>query len=226
MDINLKSFGRFAKEYRDGQIIFSEFEMSSTFFLIQSGQVELVKLDGNTEKTLAILKPMEMFGEMAILESSPRSATAIARGNCVLLEFNSKNFESLMLGLPELAMKLLKSFITRMYDSKNRYISLKNQDPLDRLAEIFVQIESELPPDERINNERLLNVSMETLARLSGLTEEQTRQILIELSNEKRIEVRRGGILIKKFSFFADYLKKLTKENSSTTNIPRGRANA
>jgi CRP-like cAMP-binding protein len=226
MDINLKSFGRFAKEYRDGQIIFSEFEMSSTFFLIQSGQVELVKLDGNTEKTLAILKPMEMFGEMAILESSPRSATAIAHGDCVLLEFNSKNFESLMLGLPELAMKLLKSFITRMYDSKNRYISLKNQDPLDRLAEIFVQIESELPPDERVNNERLLNVSMETLARLSGLTEEQTRQTLIELSNEKRIEVRRGGILIKKFSFFADYLKSLTKENSSTTNIPRGRVNA
>ncbi|MDR1232428.1 MAG: Crp/Fnr family transcriptional regulator [Spirochaetaceae bacterium] len=225
MAINLESFARFAKEYRDGQIIFSEFEMSSTFFLIQSGQVELVKLDGNTEKTLAILKPMEMFGEMAILDSSPRSATAIAHGDCVLLEFNSKNFESLMLGLPELAMKLLKSFITRMYDSKNRYIGLKKQDPLDRLAEIFVQIEAELPPDERVNNERILNVSIETLARLSGLTEEQTRQTLIELSDEKRIEVRRGSILLKKFSFFTDYLKSLAKDNSSTASTSRGRTN-
>jgi CRP-like cAMP-binding protein len=211
MDINLESFARFAKKYRDGQIIFSEFEMGDTFFLIQSGQVELIKLDGYTEKTLTILKPMEMFGEMAILESSPRSATAIARGDCTLLEFNHKNFDSLMMGLPELAMKLLKSFITRMYDSKNRYLLLKNQVPRDRLVEIFVQIESELPPEKRIGEERIFDVRAETLARLSGLTEEQTQNTLIELSDEKRIEIRQGNILIKKFSFFPKYLESLAK---------------
>jgi CRP-like cAMP-binding protein len=211
MTLNLASFARFAKTYKDGQIIFSEYEVGDTFFLIQSGQVELIKLDGDTEKTLAILKPMEMFGEMAILESSPRSATAIARGSCTLLEFNSKNFESLMMGLPELAMKLLKSFITRMYDSKNRYLLLKKQDPLDRLAEIFVQIESELPPEKRVGEERLLHVRLETLARLSGLTEDQTQIALIELADEKRIEIRGGDILIKKFSFFVKTLESLPK---------------
>jgi hypothetical protein len=129
----------------------------------------------------------------------------------MILEFNSINFDSLMMGLPELAMKLLKSFITRMYDSKSRYLLLKNQAPRDRLVEIFVQIESELPPEKRINEERILDVHVETLARLSGLTEEQTQNILIELSNEKRIEIRRGNILIKKFSFFLKYLESLAK---------------
>jgi CRP-like cAMP-binding protein len=211
MAINLASFARFAKKYRDGQMIFSEFEKGDTFYLIQSGQVELLKLDGDTQKTLAILKPMEMFGEMAILESSPRSATAIARGNCVLLEFNSKNFQSLMMGLPELALKLLKLFITRMYDSKNRYLLLKKQNPHDRLAETFVRLVSEIPAGNRTGEEQMLNANVELLVRLSGLTEEQTRSALLDFSKEKRIEIRLGRILLKKVSYFQKYLEPLSK---------------
>jgi CRP-like cAMP-binding protein len=205
--INFESFSRFAKKYENGQIIFSEFELGDAFFLIQSGQVELIKLDGDTEKTLAILKPMEMFGEMAILDSSPRSATAIARGECTLLEFNRKNFESLMLGLPELALKLLKSFITRMYDSKNRYFLLKKQDPRDRLVEILIQIEAELPAEKRLGEERVLNVRIKTLSRLSGLTEEQTQNVLDGLAREKRLEFRDEQITIRRFNSFLSYFQ-------------------
>jgi CRP-like cAMP-binding protein len=202
MTLNLGAFARFAKKYPDGQIIFSEFERGDAFFLIQSGQVELIKLDGESVKTLAILKPMEMFGEMAILESSPRSATAIARGDCVLLEFNSKNFESLMMGLPELAINLLKLFITRMHESKKRYLLLKKQNPRDRLVETFLRLEAELPAEKRIGEGRILGASVEVLSRLSGITEEQTRDALLEFSNEKRIEIRQGNILIKKLGYF------------------------
>jgi CRP-like cAMP-binding protein len=211
MAIDLASFARFAKKYRDGQMIFSEFEMGDTFYLIQSGQVELLKLDEGAQKTLAILKPMEMFGEMAILESSPRSATAIAHGDCVLLEFNSKNFQSLMMGLPELAMRLLKLFVTRMYDSKNRYLLFKKQDPHDRLAETFMRLVSEIPVGDRTGEEQMLNVNTELLVRLSGLTEEQTRSALEDFSKEKRIEIRSGRILIKKVSYFQKHLEPLSK---------------
>jgi CRP-like cAMP-binding protein len=206
MALNFASFARFAKQYRDGQIIFAEFEMGDTFFLIQSGSVELIKLDGNTQKTLAILKSMEMFGEMAILEASPRSATAIARGDCVLLEFNGRSFQSFMMGLPELALKLLKLFITRMYDTKNRYRLLKYQNPHDRLAETFVRLLSELPSEKRTGGEsQMLEASVEMLVRLSGLTEEQTRSALEDFSKEKRIEVHMGKILIKKVGYFQRY---------------------
>jgi CRP-like cAMP-binding protein len=211
MAINLASFARFAKKYRDGQMIFSEFEAGNTFYLIQSGQVELLKLDGDTQKTIAILKPMEMFGEMAILESSPRSATAIAHGGCVLLEFNKKNFESLMIGLPKLTMKLLKLFITRMYDSKNRYFLLKKQDTHDRLAETFVQLMSEVPAEKRTGEEQMINANVELLVRLSGLTEEQTRSVLEDFFKENRIEIRMDRILIKKVSYFQKYVSSLPK---------------
>ena len=209
MELNLAAFARFAKKYRDGQMIFAEFELGDTFYLIQSGQVELIKLDGGAQKTLAILKPMEMFGEMAILESSPRSATAIAHGDCVLLEFNSKNFQSLMMGLPELAMRLLKLFVSRMYDSKSRYLLLKKQNPHERLAETFVRLVSEIPAENRTGDEQVINANVELLVRLSGLTEEQTRSALEDFANDKRIEVQMGRILIKKVGYFKKYLQPL-----------------
>jgi CRP-like cAMP-binding protein len=106
MALNLEALNRFAKPFKNGEIFFTEFELGNNFYLIKEGQVELVKIDGDTEKTLTILPENEMFGEMAILEKSPRSATAIAHGYCVLLEFNSTNFQGLMEGLPEMALKL------------------------------------------------------------------------------------------------------------------------
>jgi CRP-like cAMP-binding protein len=201
----LEPFARFAKKFHDGEIIFSEFELGDSFYLIQEGKVELVKLDGNTEKTIAILQPLEMFGEMAILELSPRSATAIARGECILLEFNSKNFQHLMLNLPELALKMLKLFIVRINDSKNRYLKFKKQDPRTRIMEVVAQVEAELPEEKRSGEHITLDMSIATLARLGGLTETQTREVLNELLKEKRIETGRNGIIIKRGSHLWDW---------------------
>jgi CRP-like cAMP-binding protein len=211
MNINMNALGHYAKSYRNGQIIFAEFEVGNTFYLIQSGEVELTKLGENMEKTLAILKPMEMFGEMAILESSPRSATAIARGSCKLLEFDRENFDDLMMRLPEMALKLLKLFITRMHTSKIHYIQIKKQDPLDRLVETFVQLAQGLPAENYVGDVLAVPVEVDTLARLSGLSIEQTRSTLEELSKEKKVEVHTDNILLKKFSFFRKHFDSLSE---------------
>jgi CRP-like cAMP-binding protein len=47
MAMNLEAFTRFAKVFQDGEMIFSEFEPGDSFYLIQSGQVKLVKLIGD-----------------------------------------------------------------------------------------------------------------------------------------------------------------------------------
>jgi CRP-like cAMP-binding protein len=208
MTLNLESFNRFAKQFKNGDIIFSEFELGDTFYLIKEGQVELVKFVENTEKTLTILSVNEMFGEMAILEMSPRSATAIAHGDCVLLEFNSKNFQSLMLGLPELALTLLKSFIARMYEAKNKYRLLSKQDPADRIAEAFVQLDKELPPEKRMGDERTFQITVDSLARLAGMSIEQTRDALNRFMQEKRIMVMRDSVVVNRIAYFQKYVKK------------------
>ena len=117
---DLPAFARFAKNYEPGEVIISEFEPGDCFYLIQSGNVQLVKCVNGSKKNLDVLKPGEFFGEMAILDNSPRSATCMAIGKVRCLEFNKENFELLITGNPQMALLLLKLFCKRIYDQRRR----------------------------------------------------------------------------------------------------------
>ena len=117
MNIDLSKFDRFKVAFQKGDQIFCEYEPGDSFYLIQSGRVQIVKIMGDIEKIVDILHPGEIFGEMAILEEAPRSASAIAIDHVEVLEFNKKNFEIHLRGNPQIAMKLLQTFIKRIYDA-------------------------------------------------------------------------------------------------------------
>ena len=95
MALDMAIFERFAKTFQKGDIIFCEYEPGDTFYLIQTGRVQIVKIMDDIEKIIDILQPGEIFGEMAILEEAPRSATPVAQDKVKALEFNRENFEDL-----------------------------------------------------------------------------------------------------------------------------------
>ena len=140
MSLDLSMFERFAKTFDAGQIIFCEYEPGDSFYLIQSGRVKIVKIFGSIEKTIDILKPGEFFGEMALLENAPRSASIVALDDCKLLEFNRSNFEVLMTGNPQMALKLLGLFAKRIHDQKRRFSILTLADEHARVADVFVML--------------------------------------------------------------------------------------
>ena len=137
---DLSMFNRFSKTFRKGDIIFCEYEPGDTFYLIQAGRVQIVRIIGDLEKNIDILNPAEVFGEMAILEEAPRSATTIALDEVKALEFNRENFEVLMMGNPQIAMKLLKLFIKRIYDQKRRFMILTLDDVEAKVADVFLML--------------------------------------------------------------------------------------
>ncbi|PKL11138.1 MAG: Crp/Fnr family transcriptional regulator, partial [Spirochaetae bacterium HGW-Spirochaetae-6] len=71
----------YVKNFKEGEIIFCEYEPGSTFYLIKKGRVKITKISEKYEKTLDVLGEGSLFGEMAIIEQAPRSATAIAETN-------------------------------------------------------------------------------------------------------------------------------------------------
>ncbi|MBR6062235.1 MAG: cyclic nucleotide-binding domain-containing protein, partial [Spirochaetales bacterium] len=138
MDFGQGFIDRFGKNYKQGDIIFCEYEPGSTFYFLLSGRVKITKISSDTEKILDILEPGEMFGEMAILEEAPRSATIVALDDVRVLEFNKSNFESLMTAKPELAIRLLKMFTKRIYDQKRRLKILILPDDESKIADVFL----------------------------------------------------------------------------------------
>ncbi|HEY7696970.1 MAG TPA: cyclic nucleotide-binding domain-containing protein, partial [Vicinamibacteria bacterium] len=66
------------RRFRQGEVIFRERDRASEAFVIESGRVEISTDVGSERKVLAVLGPGEMFGEMAALDGTERSATAVA----------------------------------------------------------------------------------------------------------------------------------------------------
>ena len=211
--MNLAAFSRFARTFQPGEMIFSEFEPGETFYLIQSGRVQLLKLVGEMEKTLDILQPSEMFGEMAILENSPRSASAIALDTVKVLEFNKQNFEILMLGNPQIALKLLRMFCKRIYDSKRRYMILNLEDPQVKIADVFLMFDESLSDIDRTTVRREFTTNMEEMAHWAGIAVNETRDILINFSNQGRIDILSDRIIVNNINDFSRFVSTKRKKS-------------
>jgi CRP-like cAMP-binding protein len=206
MAMDMSTFGRFARTYQPGEMIFSEFEPGDTFYMIQEGRVELVKVIGDIEKILDIIGPTEMFGEMAILENSPRSATAIALDTVTVLEFNRQNFEILMMGNPQLALKLLRIFAKRIYDSKRRFMILTLTDPQARIADVFLMLDETTPELERWNESREFKTTVDDVARWAGINVAKTREVLSHFLTQRRIEIYPDKIIVKNINDFVRFV--------------------
>ena len=139
------AFDRFAVKFEKGKMIFCEYEPGNSFYLIQQGRVQISKVLGEIEKMIDVLQPGELFGEMAILEEAPRSASAIALDDVVCLEFNRANFAVLMEGNPQIAMKLLKTFVKRIYDQRRRLMILTLPDAVARVCDVFIMLDEARP---------------------------------------------------------------------------------
>ncbi|MBA3462691.1 MAG: Crp/Fnr family transcriptional regulator [Deltaproteobacteria bacterium] len=114
---------RFARDFPAGSVLFEEGQPGDYMYVVQSGEVEIRRQVGETERVLAILPPGEFFGEMAILNGRPRSATAVCKTNARLLVIEGKTFEAMMRARPEIALRIIKALATRL-ESANQHIEL------------------------------------------------------------------------------------------------------
>lgn len=190
------AFDRFAKKYPKGQMIFCEYEPGNSFYLIQEGRIQITKVMGSIEKAIDILQPGELFGEMAILEEAPRSASAIALDNVILLEFNRANFEILMQGNPQIAVTLLRTFVKRIHDQRRRFQILKLNDVQARVADVFLMFyegqTNRAPDQDRFE----FNVTANDVAHWAGLSPDKVRVVINQFAKQRRLEVFPNRIVV------------------------------
>jgi CRP-like cAMP-binding protein len=211
--MDMAAFGRFTRTFKPGEMIFSEFEPGDNFYLIQSGRVQLVKVIGDIERTLDILHPSEMFGEMAILENSPRSATAIAMDDVKVLEFNSQNFEILLMGNPQIALKLLKMFSKRIYGSKRRFMILTLPDPQAKIADVFLMLDETQPDIDKTTERREFKTTVEDIAHWAGMGVPEARETLSHFVTQRRMEIFSDRIILKNINEFSRFVN--SKRNNT-----------
>jgi len=211
VEINLQAFERFAVSYPADEIIFCEYEPGDAFYLIQQGRVQISKIMGDIEKTIDVLQPGEIFGEMAILEEAPRSATTITVEAVKCLEFNRANFEILMRWNPAIALKLLRLFTKRIYDQRRRFMVLTLDDVQARVADVFLMLNEGQPEPQDESDERVFKTTPEDVAHWAGLSPEETRHVLNHFVSQRRLEVMKDRIILKNINEFVRFVSSRRK---------------
>jgi CRP-like cAMP-binding protein len=109
---SLESIARSMRErvYEPGAVIVRQGDPGLGFFLITDGRVEV----SHEDHTIRNLGPGEFFGEMALMEERPRSATVTARARTACLQLVRWDFRALLKENPDLAVKMLEVVVQRL----------------------------------------------------------------------------------------------------------------
>jgi CRP/FNR family transcriptional regulator, cyclic AMP receptor protein len=108
--VNLFRHAQDTKAFAAGQVIFHAGEPGEVMYAVQEGDVDILVGD----KTIDHIGPGGIFGEMALIDNSPRSATAIARTDCKLVEVNHKRFEFMVQQTPRFALTVMQIMAERL----------------------------------------------------------------------------------------------------------------
>ncbi|MEO6219446.1 MAG: cyclic nucleotide-binding domain-containing protein [Ginsengibacter sp.] len=108
------------EEVEAGTVLFREGDIGDCMYIIYKGEVKIHK----SQITLAILKDKEVFGELSLLDSDTRSATATADVDCFLFKIDQEPFYELLEARPEVAKGFIKILCQRLRAQNEKAVKI------------------------------------------------------------------------------------------------------
>jgi len=106
--------GLIKKEFRPGEVIFAEGDVGDEAYIIESGAVEIAKKSGNAELVLSVVEPGEVIGEMALIDKTPRMATARAARKSTLIVIHKDVFNKILGKTDAVVRVILSALLGRL----------------------------------------------------------------------------------------------------------------
>ena len=97
------------RSYVDGEFIFREGETANYAYVLKTGTVEILKIGAAGEEVLAELSPNSIFGEMALIDGVPRSASARSKGDTIITEVTTEAFKGYIQNNPSTALRIMRT---------------------------------------------------------------------------------------------------------------------
>lgn len=210
------------RTYPADSMIFSENEPGKELYIIQSGRIKIQKMVNGQEVMLAVLQAGDIFGEMALLDNKPRSATAVAAEESVMLAINKANFETMVKQKPQLATKLITLLSERLWMAYRQLANLMIQDPVGRLFDTLLTLAEKTHVKIASRTPYTFDIGGSDLLKMVGLDPRKDERFLLELFKNRWLKLDQAKIhcqdlaeLEKQVQF---YRKKATLDKNREKN--------
>lgn len=189
-------FQKYGRTFAPGEKIFAEGEIGAEMFIIQTGKVRISKRSQDVEKTLVVLEDGDFFGEMAVIDKGPRSATATAVDEVKCIALNEELFEQQMQNNARIVKKILKNMSARLRDANKQIENLLIKDVNSRVAHTLLNL-AHKHGGGKAGEIKVDGLSIEELAKAVGMGNEAPKVAeIIAKMEQVRITRMEGNLVV------------------------------
>ena len=207
------------RNYPKDTMIFSESQPGQELYIIQKGSVKITKIVEDKEILIAILKTGDIFGEMSLLENKPRSASAMAFEDSVIMAVNKINFERMVSQQPQMITRLTQLLSERIWLMYGQLRNTQLSNPLGRVYNaLWLQLEKGRVPIS-LKTPYTFNLGPKELLEMVGpIKESDGNTVIGELFLNKKLKIVDNKIFTsdtEEIQKQAAYYRKMEKINQS-----------
>jgi len=168
-------------------------ESTDSLYILLAGRAKVTNCDEEgREIILAWLGPGEFFGEMGLIDGSPRSANVIATEHCELLHIGRDDFQRCMQDNFQVAQRLMQILVHRLRDADRKIESLALLDVYGRVARLLLEL-SEVVEGRRVVKKKM---SKQDMARMIGASREMVSKVMRDLELSGYIVCQGDAVVI------------------------------
>ena len=187
-DLEALGAAMFQRRYPAGQVVLLEGAASSVLYVVQAGRLKLYKTSPKgREQVLRLLRPGDMFNEVAVFDDGPNPASAQAIEDCTLYLLRKRDLVRFVAERPGIALAITRTFARRLREALALVEDLAFRDVTSRLAKILLEGQDGGAP----------RLTQELLAAMAGSRREVVGRALKALSQEGAIKLERGRIHVR-----------------------------
>lgn len=176
------------RTYPANSILINEGDETDSLYVLLEGEVKVYASDENgKEVILNILGPGEYFGELALVDNEPRSASVKTMQTTKVMVIAKHDFKKVLADYPDIAFNMIQSLARQVRDLTNNVKSLALMDVYGRVAHTLLDMASEMEDGRMVIEQKLTH---QDIADMVGASREMVSRILKDLVNGGYISIK------------------------------------
>lgn len=185
------------EELKKGETLFQEGDSGDRLYVLLSGKIKLSHASGDgRESVFMVLGPGEMFGELSLFDPGPRTSTAVAVTESVVLGLSHQQLRPWLTARPEVAHALLQALANRLRRNSETMSDLVFADVPGRVAKALLELGDKFGQSTTSGWLVAHDLTQEELAQLVGASRETVNKALADFASRGWIRIETKSVEI------------------------------